>query len=158
MRGVTDLCVVDYHTGIGPMGFGDLYYGGRTSDDAARRWFDHVSPTLEELAARARDPDAPTTGGQVPGMLCQQVADMLPGSRAIVGGIEYGTVPTPQVRHALREENWLYAHGDPASPRGHEIKARLRAAFYPSAVEWKIMVTSRSNDILRQALTGLARG
>jgi hypothetical protein len=29
--------------------------------------------------------------------------------------------------------------------------------FYPAAFEWKIMVASRSNDVIRQALTGLAR-
>ncbi len=54
-------------------------------------------------------------------------------------------------------DNWLHAHGDPSSAQGQEIKARVREAFYPSVPEWKIMVTSRSNDVLRQALAGLAR-
>ena len=35
------------------------------------------------------------------------------------------------------------------------MKAYIREMFYPSSIEWKIMVASRSNDILRQALTGL---
>ena len=156
MQGTTDLCVVDYHTGLGPMGFGDLYYGGRIGDDVARRWFDHVSPTLEEMEATAKDPRVLATGGLVSGMLAQRVPEVLPAARAIVGGIEYGTIPHRDVKYAMRAENWLHAHGDPGSAEGREIKARLWEAFYPSIFEWKIMVTSRSNDILRQALAGLA--
>ena len=81
----------------------------------------------------------------------------LPGVRLTVGGIEYGTIPPREVLGSIRADNWLYAHGDPGSPQGKEIKAKVREAFYPSIFEWKIMVTSRSNDILRQALAGLAR-
>jgi hypothetical protein len=156
MRGVTDLCLVDYHTGLGPMGFGDLYYGGSAGEGMARKWFDHVTPTEEEIEAARKDPSKHVPGS-IQGTLSRSLVGTLPGTRLTVGGIEYGTHPVSEVLGSLRADNWLYAHGDPASAQGREIKAKVREAFYPSIPEWKIMVTSRSNDVLRQALAGLAR-
>ncbi len=156
LRGASDLCLVDYHTGLGPLGFGDLYYGGRSSEGMARHWFDHVTPSLEQIAEARKDPSIHIPGS-IAGTLSQSMVDALPGVRVTAGGIEYGTLPVRDVLGSLRADNWLYAHGDPASAMGKEIKARVREAFYPSIFEWKIMVTSRSNDVLRQALAGLAR-
>lgn len=155
MRGATDLCLVDYHTGLGPLGFGDLYYGGGPGEGMARKWFDHVTPTLEQIEEAKKDPSKHIPGG-VQGTLSRSLVGTLPGVRLTVGGIEYGTLPVRDVLGSLRADNWLYAHGDPASAQGKEIKAKVREAFYPPVFEWKIMVTSRSNDVLRQALAGLA--
>lgn len=156
LRGASDLCLVDYHTGLGPLGFGDLYYGGRSSEGMARQWFDHVTPSLEQLAEAKKDPSIHVPGS-LAGTLSQSMVDALPGVRVTAGGIEYGTLPVRDVLGSLRADNWLYAHGDPASAMGRDIKAKVREAFYPSIFEWKIMVTSRSNDVLRQALAGLSR-
>ncbi len=156
MRGASDLCLVDYHTGLGPLGFGDLYFGGRASEGMARRWFDHVTPTLEDIEAAKQDPSRHLPGS-IAGTLSEAVWNSLAGVRVTAGGIEYGTLPVRDVLGSLRADNWLYAHGDPASAQGQEIKAKVREAFYPSVPEWKVMVTSRSNDVLRQALAGLAR-
>jgi hypothetical protein len=156
LRSASDLCLVDYHTGLGPLGFGDLYYGGRSGEGSARQWFDHVTPTLEHLEAAKKDPSLHVPGN-LAGTLSNWFVEALPNTRCTSGGIEYGTHPVDFVLGALRADNWLYAHGDPASPMGKEIKAKVREAFYPSIFEWKIMVTSRSNDVLRQALAGLAR-
>ncbi len=156
MRGASDLCLVDYHTGLGPLGFGDLYYGGRSGEGMARQWFDHVTPSLEQIADAKKDPSIHIPGS-IAGTLSQSMVDALPGVRVTAGGIEYGTLPVRDVLGSLRADNWLYAHGDPAAAMGREIKAKVREAFYPSIFEWKIMVTSRSNDVLRQALAGLAR-
>jgi len=156
MRGATDLCLVDYHTGLGPLGFGDLYYGGSEGEGMAQKWFDHVTPTLEQIEEAKKDKSKHVPGG-VKGTLSRSLVRTLPGVRLTVGGIEYGTHPVKRVLGSLRADNWLYAHGDPGSSQGKEIKAEVREAFYPSIFEWKIMVTSRSNDVLRQALAGLAK-
>jgi hypothetical protein len=156
MQGATDLCLVDYHTGLGPLGFGDLYYGGSAGEGMARQWFDHVTPTEEQVAEAKKDPSMHVPGS-VQGTLSRSLVNTLPGVRLTVGGIEYGTIPPREVLGSIRADNWLYAHSDPASTQGKEIKTKVREAFYPSVFEWKIMVTSRSNDVLRQALAGLAR-
>src|SRR6185436_17666291 len=115
----------DYHTGLGPLGFGDLYYGGRPSEGMARQWFDHVTPTLEDLEAARKDPSRHLPGS-LAGTLSEAVYASLPGARVTAGGIEYGTLPVREVLGSLRADNWLYAHGDPKSAQGQEIKARVR--------------------------------
>jgi hypothetical protein len=82
--------------------------------------------------------------------------ELLPGTRITAGGIEYGTHDVRSVLKSIRADNWLWNHGDPHSPQGLEIRAFMREMFYPALPEWKIMVLSRSNDVIRQALRGLA--
>jgi hypothetical protein len=156
LKGASDLCAIDYHTGLGPLGFGDLYYGGGIGEGMSRQWFDHVTPSVELVEAARKDP-AMHIPGSIGGTLSRSLVGALPQARVTAGGIEYGTLPVRDVLGSLRADNWLHAHGDPASPMGRDIKAKVREAFYPSIFEWKVMVTSRSNDVLRQALAGLAR-
>ncbi|MBM3522527.1 MAG: DUF2817 domain-containing protein [Alphaproteobacteria bacterium] len=122
----------------------------------SRQWFDHVTPSAEQVEAARKDPSMHVPGS-LAGTLSRSLVAALPGTRVTAGGIEYGTLPVREVLGALRADNWVHAHGDPASAMGREIKAKVREAFYPSILEWKIMVTSRSNDVLRQGLAGLAR-
>ena len=60
--------------------------------------------------------------------------------------LEYGTIPTPRVRLALRADNWLHYHGDPASAQGKAIKQQIREAFYQDADDWKTMIWERAME------------
>jgi hypothetical protein len=155
--GASDACVIDYHTGLGPLGHGDMMYGGRSGEGMARQWFDHITPTEEELKAERARTGTGHRANAIPGTLSQSIVEMLPDVKLTSGGIEYGTHDIHTVLKSLRADNWVYTYGDPASPFGRETKALVREMFYPSVFEWKIMVASRSNDVIRQALTGLAR-
>lgn len=146
-----EIALIDYHTGLGPTGYGDLIFGGRAEEGHARRWFDHVTPTEAEL----QEPGHKL--GSIPGPLKGALLQELPDRQVTAGAIEYGTHPVSEVLQAIRADNWLYAHGDPDSPQGREIRAVVREMFYPSLWQWKVMVFSRSNDVIRQALAGLAR-
>ncbi len=44
LAGASDLCLIDYHTGLGPLGHGDMIYGNSPAEGRARDWFDHVTP------------------------------------------------------------------------------------------------------------------
>ena len=88
--------------------------------------------------------------------LSRNLLKLLPEAHVTAGGIEYGTHDVRSVLKAIRADNWLWTHGDPHSAQGREIRANLREMFYPALPEWKIMVLSRSNDVIRQALAGLA--
>ena len=156
LKGATDACVIDYHTGLGPLGHGDMIYGGRSGEGMARTWFDHVTPTIEEQKAEHERTGTEHLANATPGTLSQAIVDALPDVRLTSGGIEYGTHDIRTVLKSLRADNWVHAHGDPGSAFGRETKALVREMFYPSVFEWKIMVASRSNDVIRQALTGLA--
>lgn len=152
----SDLCIIDYHTGLGPLGYGEMIYGNSPAEGRAREWFDHVTPTPEDLEVAKRTAGGHTSNS-IPGTLSRIALTLLPKTRLTAGGIEYGTHHVNAVLKAVRADNWLWIHGDPESPQGREIRATMREMFYPALPEWKIMVFSRSNDVIRQALAGLAR-
>jgi hypothetical protein len=57
--------------------------------------------------------------------------------------------------NAIRADNWLHVHGDLQSAQGREIKAEIRATFYPEKDDWKDMVIDRSVDVLQRTMRGL---
>jgi hypothetical protein len=151
MQGKSHIGLIDYHTGLGPFGHGDMIYGGQAAEGDARLWFDHVTPTIEELKGSGH------LSNRLPGMLSQVLVEACPGARVTAGAIEYGTHDTRSVLKSVRADNWVHTHGDPKSAFAKETRAQVREMFYPAAFEWKIMVASRSNDVIRQALVALAR-
>jgi len=132
-----------------------MIYGASAAEGRARDWFDHVTPTEEDLEAARKASDG-HVANSIPGTLAQRMLELLPGARITAGGVEYGTHDVRSVLKSIRADNWLWNHGDPHSPQGLEIRAFLREMFYPALPEWKVMVLSRSNDVIRQALRGLA--
>jgi hypothetical protein len=154
LAGAEELCLIDYHTGLGPLGHGDMIYGPPEIAGRARDWFDEVSPTLEAIAAAKQGDNSAAT---VQGTLAKSLYRLLPKARLTVGGIEYGTHHVKSVLASVRADNWLWCHGDRDSAEGSAIRAAIREMFYPSEPAWKVMVFSRSNDVIRQALVGLAR-
>jgi hypothetical protein len=85
--------------------------------------------------------------------------EALPEQTALTAvALEYGTIPSPEVRLALRADNWLHARGRPGSAQGRAIKEQIRAAFYPDRDDWKEMVWARALETQRQALEGFAEG
>ena len=147
------VAVIDYHTGLGPHGHGEricIHEPGSEGLARARRWFgdDVTSPALGDSAS------VEIFGFNVMGM-----EDALPGPTALTAvALEYGTIPSPEVRLALRADNWLHAHGRPDSAQGRAIKEQIRAAFFPDEDAWKEMVWERALETQRQALEGLAEG
>jgi hypothetical protein len=151
-----EICLIDYHTGLGPLGHGDVIFGNSPAQGHARDWFDHVTPTEADLEAAKKASDG-HVANSIPGTLSRHLLELLPEAHVTAGGIEYGTHDVRSVLKAIRADNWLWTHGDPHSAQGREIRAFLREMFYPAIPEWKIMVSSRSNDVVRMALAGLAR-
>ena len=156
LKGATDVGVIDYHTGLGPLGHGDMIYGGRSGEGKARQWWDHVTPTAEELKAEKDRTGTEHLANAIPGTLSEAIVASLPGVNVTAGGIEYGTHDIHTVLKSLRADNWVHTYGDPKSAFARETSALVREMFYPSVFEWKIMVASRSNDVICQALRGLA--
>ena len=66
--------------------------------------------------------------------------------------LEFGTDDTKSVMMAMHAENWLHNHGDPSSPKGLEIKQRLRNAFYRDTDEWKKKIRMRADEVVAQAI------
>ncbi|MEL6723656.1 MAG: M14 family metallopeptidase [Pseudomonadota bacterium] len=145
---VETVCFIDFHTGLGPYGYGELISLGSLDQKAhVRQWFgDEVT-----------DPDAGTsTSAPVVGTVGHGVADLLPDASIAFIALEYGTRELNQVLTALRADNWLYHKGVLDSDLGARIKAEIRDAFYPDKEDWKEMVWARAQEVTERALSGLS--
>lgn len=145
------ICVLDLHTGLGPFGYSEMIC--RHPADSfefalARLWFGDAvtSPELGQS-------DSPV----IEGNLRMGMVRFCPQATVIASAIEVGTYGPDEVEMAVIADNWLHQSGDPGSPRGLAIKARLRRAFYPDTDEWRAMCFPRALEIQSQALDGLAR-
>jgi Protein of unknown function (DUF2817) len=148
---VQEVGFIDLHTGLGPLGYGEIISNHETNREAlarVREWFGDEVTTSE---------DGTSSSAPIQGDINNGVEAALP--RANVTGItlEYGTVPLEDTLNAVRADNWLHIHGRLISDQGRDIKTEIRAAFYPETDEWKRLVFERSADVLERTLAGLAR-
>jgi hypothetical protein len=141
--------VVDFHTGLGPYGYGELI-----SEDAAD------TPAYGRARAWWGDTVRSTSSGEsvsahVLGSIDSSVPDLLPHAEVTMAAVEYGTYSTLEVFEALRADNWLHTRADPLGPEARKIKADIRQAFYPDKDDWKEMVWQRGECVLSQAVAGV---
>lgn len=139
--------IIDFHTGLGPYGYGELIADGPPAQKAlAKRWYgDQVT-----------DPDAGTsTSAPLTGTFDQGAADTLPDAEIAFIALEYGTYDINRVLQAVRADNWLYQRGDLGSDLGAAIKQEIRDTFYPDKDDWKEAVWSRACEVIAMAMKGL---
>ncbi len=143
VAGASDVCFLDFHTGLGRYGAAELIGGG----GRVRDWFgDGMPPPGTALSS------APGLSGVIGGA----VRKLVTGARITSLTVEFGTYPVREVLRALQADNWLHVHGDVDSVLGRDIKAEIRLRLYPDEDDWKEMVWIRARQIVRRALRGLA--
>lgn len=121
------VAVVDYHTGLGPFGYGEPISGNEPGSPGHRRgraWYGDslTEPTLGTSSS------VPKQGLAEEGW-CRALGD-----KATFIALEYGTYPTNSSgQRALREDHWLHNAGpvDWDAPETRRIKAQIRAHYYP---------------------------
>jgi hypothetical protein len=151
LRQAGKVAIIDYHSGLGPWGFGEQIVTqprGSREFQRARRWFGGAVVSLADGSSTSTDLTGDGLGA---------APKLLPDAEVTGMTLEIGTLPLAEVFMALRAEAWLHAHGDPASEQGQAIKAQIRTAFYGDADDWKGMVAGQSLLACRQALAGLQR-
>ena len=143
------IAVIDFHTGLGPWGFGErIIPSPRASAafDRATRWYG------KEVANPA---DGTSTSAPVVGDGLTASVKLLARAEVTGMALEFGTLPVESVMQAIRADAWLQGHGKLDSPQGRAIKAQLRAAFYADAGDWKGMIAGQALLACRQAIAGL---
>ncbi|HUK11165.1 MAG TPA: M14 family metallopeptidase [Stellaceae bacterium] len=144
------LAIIDFHTGLGPWGYGEpivIHRPGSPGLGRARQWYgDRTTST-----ALGNSTSADVRGDILSGMERRLAQTEVTGL-----AIEYGTLPLEQVLTALRADNWLHLHGKLDSTSGREIKAQVRDAFYGDKDDWKEMIFEQAFTHQRNALKGLA--
>jgi hypothetical protein len=142
--------IIDYHTGLGPWGFGEQIVTDRPASpgyERAHAWYG---------AAISCPASGDSTSADIKGDGLAAAPVLLAHAEVTGMALEVGVQSLPETLGAVRADAWLHAHGDPASPKGREIKRQVRDAFYGDADDWKGMVAGQSLLAVRQAIRGLS--
>jgi len=148
--GARRLALIDFHTGLGPWGYGEpiVTHGqGSPALARARAWYgDRITSTSL----------GNSTSADVRGDMLTGVEHRYDKVEVTGLAVEYGTLPLNDVLDAVRADNWLHARGRLDSRQGREIKAQVRDAFYGDKDDWKEMIFEQALTHQRNALRGLA--
>jgi Protein of unknown function (DUF2817) len=149
LRGVKELVVIDFHTGLGESGASEMITedlpGSAAYLRAKKMWggLVHSSESGESVSAR------------LVGTIDSAVGSWMKGKALTFGALEVGTESLRDVFDALRRDNWLHAHAQRDHRDAKAIKRKIRAAFYPDTVEWKRKVWQSAESVVGKALMGL---
>lgn len=139
LAGAQKIACIDYHTGLGPPGIGQLllfHPPGSQNETAAKAcWGDRAAQTAT----------GESVAYQLTGSILGFLENQLPNTRVIAGAYEFGTVPPEEVfLYGLRGDRWLAKHADLASAEAAELRRRVRAAFYLETSAWKSSVLEQA--------------
>ena len=143
--------VLDYHTGLGPTGYGEPMVSADNRSAEYARALAWYGAAVTSVSA------GDSASAKLTGDWLDAMPALVPHTELTGMALEFGTVPGAQVMDAVRADNWLHHHGDPRSAKGLAIAAATRAAFYTDTDLWRGMVLGQSLIATRQALAGLAR-
>ncbi|HWA91333.1 MAG TPA: M14 family metallopeptidase [Rhizomicrobium sp.] len=149
LRGVKRLVVIDFHTGLGRHGHGEMITEDLPGSPAYARakamWGERVCSS-----EAGESVSAPLTG-----TVDKAFAGWLPDAELTFAALEAGTLPTREVFNALRRDNWLHRFAGHDHESAEEIRREIRAAFYPGTPEWKRLVWASAVETVKQALNAL---
>lgn len=145
---------IDLHTGLGPSGVGERIYAG--ADDAAtiaraRAWWSNGGRTPVTSIY-----DGSSTSAYLTGLMWMSATEECPGAEYTGLALEYGTLPMPEVTHALRAEHWLHQHPEAPAEQAAQIRQQLLDAFYTDTPAWRMAIVTQAMDAMQQAVSGLA--
>jgi hypothetical protein len=154
LKGRSDVAVVDFHTGLGPYGYGEPITHYDVDSPGSRRvrafWGESVTESKRgQTQSAARD----GLGHYGLNRVLQE-----PQTRLTMCTLEYGTFDRESGQRAFRADHWLHKYGDPLGKEAAPIRAAMRRQFYPETDDWKEAVLFRGHQIVRQAIAGVQRG
>jgi hypothetical protein len=144
------VCVIDFHTGLGPYGYAEPIIG-RTREDPGfartRAWIGGAAKSVHGDGSISADikGDAMSV---IPALLPQAIVDVV--------ALECGIQSIDKVALALRADAWLHAYGDPRGAEAKPIKAMIRAAFHSDEPLWQGMALGQGLAACQAAMGELA--
>ena len=151
LAGKHKVMVVDYHTGLGPRGSGQLIsqwgsaFGSGYSD-----WRSTVLADCFGNDANINSEKSNSVSTGLSGDLLSYTLNS--GNHLSAVALEFGTYPMLQVLNALINENWAHHSRDPAA---EEYRKQLVEVFCPDDVSWKQAVYERASAVSQAAIRGL---
>lgn len=148
LQGAARVAFVDFHTGLGPHGHGEIIISdelGAPAHERAVAWWGNRVKTMKT---------GESVSSELTGPIKLAFTQMLPDTEVTAVSLEFGTYPPVTVLRATQAENWLHHHGGPNHPRAQAIKSEMRRVFYPDTDAWKAQVWNQGREVVDQALTG----
>ena len=150
---VRKLAWIDFHTGLGPNGYGERIFTG--PNDAAmlaraRRWWDGGGATPVTSLDDGSSSSPPLTG-----LLWNSAVQECPQAEFTGIALEYGTVPVLETTASIRADHWVHNHPDAPAAQRTAIHQQVRAAFYDESDAWKGQIISQARQAMFQAVDGL---
>ncbi len=145
------IAIIDFHTGLGPRGYGEVIGRGGPNDPQYERTLAWYGPDVRSATV------GNSSSVRLSGTMDFGYKRACPNAEQTAITLEFGTLPLEDVHEAIRADNWLYAKGGAVkSPHFNSIKAQIRAAFYGEDSQWKKDVWARGQEIVEQALESIA--
>ena len=141
-----NVCLVEYHSGLGPYGYGmPVCMQDKAELARVRCYFgdEVVTPRTDAGLHSA------------PGHTSDGYKEALPDKTLTSIVLEYGTYPPDQSLPVLLDDHWVTHHGDPLNEQGRDIKARNLEMHCPDDPEWEQAVIKRSREIITMAFAGM---
>jgi hypothetical protein len=143
------ICILDFHTGLGPYGYAEPIIGRRRADPGFLRTRAWIGAGAKSLYGDG------STSAEVTGDTMSALPNLMPHALVDVVALECGIRPINEVALALRADAWLHRHGDPLSAEAKPIKAMVRAAFHSDEPIWQGMALGQGLAACRAALGGI---
>jgi len=149
--GATRALTIDFHTGLGPSGHGELLYSGArgaASHGPAELWLGETvtcTDTLENLSQMTSTTNVAMFGRAD---FAEQVG---------FAALEYGTVPVRDVVAALCGDMWLRNNPAVGGDKAAAVRMQTRNAFYVQTPAWESAVLTRAVQLVERA-SGSMRG
>ena len=146
------VCVIEFHTGLGPWAYGQLitmHLGDEL--ERTRNWFGRwvFNPSADR---------APGEEGYrvVHGHTIEAYKASFPQAEVTAVTLEFGTYPPNETLALLVQEHLLVQQASAVPSRQmQEIKAQLLEYHHPKDWEWRCAFWSRSIQVVRQAIAAM---
>lgn len=141
------IAIIDIHTGLGPSGYGEIMFIGKTvrGFERSKQWFGAEVKHFN----RGESVSAILTGTTA------EVYNNISSSVEVVPiALEFGTKPIMDVLTALRADHWLHAIPNRKTPLHDSIKRQILEGFYVDTKSWKAAIYGRTVDIILRAGRG----
>ncbi|WP_369726270.1 DUF2817 domain-containing protein [Bradyrhizobium sp. LLZ17] len=142
--------IIDYHTGLGPYGYGELQ-----CEQPSR--FGGYERATKIFGATVTSSDLGTSSSIMLHGTQDEFWQRILGERHTYVCLEYGTYDIARGREILRNEHWLFMYQPEAADAdlGRQIRNATKLYFYPQAADWKEMILWRAHLVHRQAIEAL---
>ena len=140
------VCVVDFHTGLGPYGYAEPIIGFRRNSPAFARTRSWIGGGAKSLHGDG------SVSSEITGDSLSAIPDLLAHASVDVVALECGIRPLNEVALALRADAWLHSHGDPHSDEGRRIQRQMREAFHSDDLLWQGMALGQGLAACQSAL------